>query len=173
MNPMRKETEKKKVCSNSSTPRWQTGQSLPFFMYFRYLLKALSPDRVAKKKKLGLCRHWGCSRPARPGRSDCEVCKSRKYRISHPARYAWHSLKVSAYKRKIPFRLSFEDFVSFCRETGYLDKKGKRPASMTVDRIDPLGAYEPGNIRALPHAENSALGFYGQPTPFNSDENPF
>lgn len=37
----------------------------------------------------------------------------------------------------------------------FLADMGEAPEGQTIDRIDPMRGYEPGNCRWLPHAENS------------------
>lgn len=119
-----------------------------------YLFKEVSEKTRAFKLKRGICKHWGCSRPARVKGHDCPTCNSRKYRLRNPERYAFANVRASARKRRIPFNLTFEQFRSFCRETKYLEQRGRELESLTIDRIDPDLPYQVGNIRALTWREN-------------------
>lgn len=119
-----------------------------------YLSKPVSEAALAKKRARGLCRHWCCQRVARPGRTDCYTCHSRKTRMKHPDRYAFENLRSSAAKRGIGFELSFEDFVEFVATTGYVEMRGKTPESLSIDRIRNHEPYRVGNLRVLPYGLN-------------------
>lgn len=60
----------------------------------------------------------------------------------------------SAKKRDIPFELTFQEFCDFDEQTGYIEKRGTGPDSLTIDRIDSNLPYRLGNIRALTWDEN-------------------
>lgn len=120
----------------------------------KYLFKEVSEKTRLSNIRAGLCIHWGCSRPARIGRKDCETCKARKARLKDPAKYAFRNVRRSAQGRNIPFLLTFEEFKTFCDSTGYLTKKGKDFDDLTIDRIDPSKPYQADNIRALSWMDN-------------------
>jgi hypothetical protein len=130
-----------------------------------YLFKDVSPATLASKKARGVCRHFGCNRAARSGASDCETCKSRKQRLANRTMYAFTMLRSSAAKRKIPFKLSFDDFVEFDRKTGYVEKMGRGSDDLTCDRIDSSKPYELGNIRALTYRDNVSKKLEGMEQP--------
>jgi len=44
--------------------------------------------------------------------------------------------------------------MAFCEATGYAERVGKEPQSLSVDRIDPSQPYRADNIRALTYWEN-------------------
>ena len=87
--------------------------------------------------------------------------------------YVLNMLRRSARKRNIPFTLTVDEFKSFCAETGYLERRGKNPDSLTVDRKDWNEGYHSWNIRALAHAENSAQGSDNTPREERQAEDPF
>lgn len=151
---------------------------------FRYLFKEVSGETRASKRKRGKCKHWGCSRVVRSGKHDCNTCHSRKVRLKNRARYVFSMVRDSARKRKIPFKLTFEQFKEFAGATGYLNRVGRDPDSLTIDRIDPALPYQVGNIRALTWRENCAHLVEGMTDPkepiaralakaHNGDENRF
>ena len=122
-----------------------------------YLLRPLDPQSVAEKRQRKRCVSWGCRRRSgkkRGGR--CETCASRLWRLKNDDRYAYHNLKVSARKRRIPFHLTFEDFQEFCATTGYLELRGIEPHCYTVDRIKTDRPYQAGNLRLLTNEENAS-----------------
>jgi hypothetical protein len=72
----------------------------------------------------------------------------------NPVMYAYHNLKTNAKRRGHKFALTFEYFVKWCKETNYIDTKGRTSKAATIDRIiDELG-YVDGNIQVLTLAEN-------------------
>lgn len=93
----------------------------------------------------------------------CWKCKSRKLLASRPVTYVLNMLRISAKRRKIDFSLTVPQFTDFCARTGYLERRGQEPASMTIDRINPNEGYHIWNIRVLSHAENSAQGVNNTP----------
>lgn len=131
----------------------------------KYLSKPVNPRTLARNKALGICCHWGCSRPSRPGRADCNTCKSRKTRLKDPLGYLFRQVKESARKRSIPFHLTREQFQTFCEQTGYLDKRGREPDDLTIDRIDSSGPYSVDNIRVLNWLDNCSRTYEGRGLP--------
>ncbi len=120
----------------------------------RYLFKEVSEKTRLSNIRAGICIHWGCSRPARTGRKDCPTCSKRKTRIKHPLKYAFDNVRDCARQRKVPFKLTLEEFKTFCDSTGYISKKGKEFHDLTIDRIDSSKPYQSDNIRALSWIDN-------------------
>jgi len=106
---------------------------------------------MSKKK----CVTPYCRNAARGGRRYCHKCESRKYKESNPLRYYYNITKQAARQRGKVWELSFEDYTEFCSKTGYHDGRGRTPASLTIDRIDPSKGYTRENIRCLSHSQNS------------------
>ena len=148
---------------NTETPFPGKGPE-PGFSW-RYLFKEVGPRSSARKMREGICKHWGCTNPKRENRWDCETCKSRKHRINNPERYAFQQVKRSADMREIPFKLTFEEFLEFDRQTGYVASKGTGAESLTIDRKDDSKGYEKGNIRALTWDANCAKRVKGMTDP--------
>lgn len=121
---------------------------------WKYLFKEVSPLTLAKKRRNGLCKHYGCKRKHRKQGWTCQTCNTRLYRLKNPMRYAFVMVRASARKRHIPFELSFDDFKRFCDQTGYIESKGKEAESLTIDRIDSSRGYALDNIRAMTWADN-------------------
>ena len=116
----------------------------------------ISPDTMqASQKSKGpkpsfRCIVAHCRRSTHQATDMCSMHKMRVWRAKNPERAAWQHLRSSAKKRGIAFTLTFEEFVAFCKATGYVESKG----GLHVDRVDCLRGYEAGNIRALPCYEN-------------------
>lgn len=124
-----------------------------------YLEKVLDPATAEKKRRRGRCVMHGCRRVAETGKSRCHTCQSRIKRIRNPLDYAYRNLKASAVKRGIGFELTLEEFAEFCEKHGYLEKRGKQPESLTIDRRDTKGPYSKGNIRPMTYHDNVSHKF--------------
>jgi len=116
------------------------------------LVEGKYAERKQAKKQ---CLVTGCTTPARKGKRVCckhehEIRKEKK-----PYLYWYGVLRRNAKRRKKVFTITLEYFTQFCNETGYIDKKGRKSGSMTIDRvIDELGYIE-GNLQILEVGENS------------------
>lgn len=122
-------------------------------------LLSLAQDAEGKHRR-GLCVTRHCRKAHAPGRRRCYKCDKALYRLRNPVRYAFENLRRSANLRGIGFALSFEDFQDFCAASDYdPERRGCRPGALTVERVDPLRPYEPGNLRCLEFMENSAKGW--------------
>jgi len=140
----------------------------------RYLFIPVSDAVVQEKKKRKVCVSFRCRRKARDDRFRCHTCESRLRRLGDPLYYAFQNLKSSARKRGIQFLLTRDEFADFCKKYGYLEKKGKEPASLTVDRWpDTRGPYSKDNIRPLGYADNCSHKFENKPAPEPTSEEPF
>ena len=130
-----------------------------------YLAKEVSPRTAAKKKREGLCKHFGCSRLARSNARVCETCNSRKQRIRDWRGYIYRQVCDSAAKRGIDCSLTLEEFLDFDARTGYCAKRGQAAGCLSIDRIDPDQGYHADNIRAIDWELNSARKIDGMTRP--------
>lgn len=99
----------------------------------------------------------------------CWKCLSRRFKEAHPWTYSLNIIRLSAKRRKLPFTLTVESFKAWCEQTGYLQRKGNKPESMTVDRIDWNEGYHIWNIQPLTHKENSEQGADNTPRDERAD----
>lgn len=93
-------------------------------------------------------------------RKTCWKCKSRRLKQRSFLTYTFNALRCSAKRRGVEFGLTREDFARWCERTGYLEKKGRNPDSMTVGRIDHSKGYFIWNIQPESHQLNSWKGRY-------------
>lgn len=85
----------------------------------------------------------------------------RRWRARNPLRAIFFTLRDNARRRGHVFKLSFLHFKQIITENGYLENKGRRKFSLTIDKkIDALG-YIDGNIQVLPNIENVIKYHYG------------
>lgn len=116
--------------------------------------------RLKKTLIPGVCRAYRCTAAPRniathPTSTQlCGSCYKAQWRVDNPERAAYGAQRDHARARRIPFTLSFEQWWSVVKDTGYIDGKGKERHALHVDRIDPSKGYEAGNIRVITCSEN-------------------
>lgn len=71
-----------------------------------------------------------------------------------PVRMVWHDLKNSARKRNLEFALPLDWFRTFIAGTEYMEKRGRGPDDLTIDRIREEEGYIVGNIQVIPKKNN-------------------
>lgn len=136
----------------------------------KYLFIPVSDEVVKQKKAAKICVSYRCRRRASDGLK-CHTCRARLKRIRNPLYYAFENLKSSARKRRIQFLLTRSEFEEFCKEHGYVEKRGKEPDSLSIDRWpDTKGPYSKDNIRPLGYFDNCSHKFE---TPAVDDGDPF
>ncbi len=69
--------------------------------------------------------------------------------------------------RNIPFELTFDQFIEFDIQTGYVESKGRDKESLTIDRIESSKGYFVGNIRAITWQDNCAKKLEGMTDPLD------
>lgn len=118
---------------------------------------------IPDKKKKGLCCAYRCrKKPAKRDRF-CPMHRHRFRKHNDPEAYTFYALKSNAKRRGIEFTLTLMQFREFCQTTGYIEKKGKHPRAMTIDRhINSIG-YTEDNIRCISLNENSSKSCYEEP----------
>ena len=124
------------------------------------MAKSLLNGRRKKKsrKKPELCMERGCTRPRRTKngkRRRCYRCAMKRWRKNNPMRAAYYALRDRARHRRIEFTISFQEFEQFALISGYLNGVGNHAHSITIDRINNLRGYVPGNLQPLTRAENA------------------
>ncbi len=70
-------------------------------------------------------------------------------------RYTYNLLKSNARKRKKEFTLTFEHFVEICNNSEYMQKKGRKASSLTLDRVLNELGYGDGNLAVVTKSANS------------------
>ena len=116
-----------------------------------------------KNPPTGICRAPRCARRCKPKSPWCGRCANRQWKAKHPLRYSFSSLRVRARQRGHAFELTFDDYVTFAKATGYDQLKGKTKTSLSIDRIDPAKGYRRDNIRAVTLSENSRFRYSRMP----------
>ena len=102
------------------------------------------------------CATKYCRNKTVKGRTICEKCKSIKYKQNHPENYFFNVLRNNARRRGKEFLLTLSEFKSFCEQTAYMELKGQKADSLSIDRIDSSRGYHIDNIQAITLSKNSA-----------------
>lgn len=88
----------------------------------------------------------------------CWKCRARMFKERQPVTYVLNMLRHSARKRKLPFTITKTEFTELCAKTGYLERRGNKKTSLTIDRVDSNEGYHIWNLQVMTHADNSAQG---------------
>lgn len=101
------------------------------------------------------CRTKFCRGRTFPtGRSPyCSKCRARRWKANHPVSYAFAKLKFRAKERGHTFTLTLADFTALWN-AGLGENRGRNGHCHSIDRIDPIKGYEPGNVQILTVSEN-------------------
>lgn len=142
----------------SPRPDWQT---MPFpgvakepSFPWRYLFAPVEKDLFTGQT----CKFHGCDKPPPKHSRYCHTCHARMKAIRNPWRYYFDALKLSAKKRDIEVKLTFEEFKEFCNKTNYLKLVGQSAGQYHIDRINHFKGYEIGNIQLMESSANVAKG---------------
>jgi hypothetical protein len=119
----------------------------------------------AKSKSKHFCRVKFCTNPSPRSISGnskdgfvCARCKRQRWRANNPEKSAYAALRDHARGRKVSFKLSFDEFVDFCKGNGYIKGKGTRIGALHIDRIDGTKGYSRDNIQIMLAEDNSRKG---------------
>lgn len=104
------------------------------------------------------CRAARCRNKAGKKDKFCPKHRSRIYKFKDLAAYTYNLRKQRAKARNKPFTITIEEFREFCHESGYLDNKGKKAKSASIDCIINHLGYVKGNLRVLSLSHNSKKG---------------
>lgn len=113
-------------------------------------------ERKRKSKGVKKCATKGCKHTVKRALF-CDICRQRVYRQNHEIKYIYSNLKHNAKRRGKEFTITLDEFVEFCKETGYVEGRGIKAENLTIDRIDPTKGYTKENIRAVTLSENVKL----------------
>lgn len=113
----------------------------------------------AKKEKGVFCCAYGCGNtPYSKLGGLCPKHYRRKRKKIDPVGLRYNNFKKNAIRRGKDFTITLEQFRVFCKNTGYIIKKGMRGMNATIDRIDNNRGYHIDNIHLLTHKANCSKG---------------
>ena len=84
----------------------------------------------------------------------CYCCLNRRYRANNRMKAAYFTLRDNSKRRNKVFEISFEYFAKFCKQTDYLNKKGRFKHSYHIDRVNEEKGYIEGNLQLLLNPDN-------------------
>jgi hypothetical protein len=76
----------------------------------------------------------------------------------HPETYVLNAIRQRAKARGLPFDITLVQFREFCKQTGYIERRGREADSATIDRIDHDKGYHIWNIQIKTFLENCTNG---------------
>lgn len=113
----------------------------------------MKPLLYKEKPTPGVCAAKSCTNTT--DRTLCGTCRSRKYRLADPVRYAYNNLKRSATKRNIPFTITLENFREFCVKVNWIGlARGRHADCYDIDRKYEDVGYHIDNIQMLEKRKN-------------------
>jgi len=89
------------------------------------------------------------------GRTKCSKCNMRWLKEHHLDTYTFNILRCNAKRRGKIFNITLNQFRKFCKETNYLELKGKNASSASIDCKIPEKGYSYENMQILTLAENT------------------
>lgn len=122
--------------------------------------------KIIETKKAGKCKAYRCPDDSTKKDRFCAKHSKRFQKEKNEASYVYHLLKSNAGRRDKEFSLTLDEFKLFCKETNYLNLRGKKAGSASIDRINPLKGYTYDNIQIMSLADNSAKMHRDNEVPF-------
>lgn len=115
---------------------------------FMFVPKSILFKRSEAKKRLGIfCCAYHCrNKPAKKKGGLCHKHYHIHRRIIDPIYNRYANFKINALRRKKEFTITLEQFRTWCKENGYLEK-GNRGFKCTIDRINNNEGYHIWNIQ--------------------------
>lgn len=86
----------------------------------------------------------------------CSKCRSRKWKLRNPLKYAFNLLRCGARRRGIAVTLTFSQYADFADRSGYALFKGRGRGALTIDRKDHTRGYCEDNLAVLTLSENAS-----------------
>lgn len=110
---------------------------------------------IPHKKAKGLCVAHSCANKHTPRNRFCAKHSHRYQKWKNPIKYTFHQKRGRAKERGIEWNLTLDEFIQFCEENDYMNKKGRTASAASIDRIKSHIGYEVGNIQILSLSANS------------------
>lgn len=88
----------------------------------------------------------------------CWKCRSKMLKERRPVTYVLNAMRQRAKQRKIPFDITLEQFIDFCKRTDYIARRGRKADDLSIDRIDHDKGYHIWNIQVKAFLENCTIG---------------
>lgn len=112
--------------------------------------------KIVENKDPRLCKAYRCKNLRNKHDRFCSKHRHRYQKENDPVAYTYNARKARAKERGHNFTITLDEFRKWCSETGYMDAKGKKAGSASIDRIDPSLGYTYDNMQILSLADNSA-----------------
>ena len=107
-------------------------------------------------KKKHLCEVKYCRNSRTLKDKICPKHRKRLHKEKDFLAYTFNLLKSNAKRRGKFFDLTLEQFKTFCINTGYMEGKGKKATSLSIDRKEVSKGYTIDNLQILTLRANSS-----------------
>jgi len=111
--------------------------------------------RIVTHRKEAVCVAHGCRNNHTSKDRFCGKHRHRYNKCNDIEKYTLQVLKSNSNKRGVEFGLTLRQFRIFCRTTNYIELKGEKAGSASIDRINPKVGYYYYNIHILSLSHNS------------------
>jgi hypothetical protein len=100
------------------------------------------------------CITPGCKNKAVIHKNYCHTCRNHRWIRNNPLKYLFITRKANAKRRNKEWSLTYDEFLEFCKQTGYDIKCGRHANDMSIDRIESWRGYHKDNIRSITISDN-------------------
>ena len=114
--------------------------------------------KISTNKNKKLCCAYRCLNTRSKKDRFCPKHRHRFNKENNPLNYVFYIWKSNCKRRGKTNSVTLEEFKLFCEQTGYLDSKGRKSTSLTIDRIKSSEGYSIENMQVISLSENSSKG---------------
>jgi hypothetical protein len=124
----------------------------------KFSTKSFMPKTIPKKAKKGKCVTPYCRNQRAKEHLHCSKCMMRRWRNANRLKAQYSSLKLRAKDRKIPFKLTFDEFKALAEQSGYSEKTNSTgKTALCLHRRGDKGPYSVDNIEIMTRVDNNKL----------------
>ena len=129
--------------------------------------------KIILTKPKHICQAYRCK--SLKGSKDrfCSKHRKRMSKENDLVAYTYYILQSNARRRKKEFVLTLEEFRDFCKETNYIELKGRFGKCMSIDRKNPNKGYSKDNIQIMSVSNNCAKQHSDKKIDYEKDDLPF
>ena len=111
---------------------------------------------IVKEKAAHLCKAYRCKK-RKDGRGRFCSKHYKRWRLEKdPVAYVYSATKSNAKRRGKEWGITLDEWREWCASNDYIEKRGKKKKSSSIDRIDNSQGYFLWNIQILPLGVNSS-----------------
>ena len=111
--------------------------------------------KIVKRANKKQCPAYGCTNERASKKRFCAKHVHRHLKATDYPKYVYNIWKTNCRRRGIENLVTIQEFRGWCEKTGYLEKKGRKSDSSTIDRIKSHLPYTINNMQIMNHWDNS------------------